>query len=177
MSNLLTANARLESVDANPDDAYLGRQAFFRDQLLTNTEQPILNSLSLVKAVYVKNSTGGAIAGGLGCKWLTSNVGKAVGTLSGANEICDGVTPYNVPGNSIANGSYFWLIIEGPTKVEVGVGNVTAGGTLQTLASGKFADATVGTNPQGHSGRSTEAIASGSQARVYFNNPFSGMKF
>jgi hypothetical protein len=173
------SNARLNSLDTMPDDAYLGKQAYFVDQLLTNPEQPTFNSAMAVSAMYVKNDSGSAIAGGLGVTLKATGNGKTVGGLSAANGICDGVTPIGLPGNSIPNGSYFWLIVQGPTKVEVGVGNLTSGGTLQTIASGKFASATVGTNPQGHSGRSLEAatVNDGSQARVYFNNPFSGAKF
>lgn len=173
--SMFTANSRLNAVDVVEDDNYLGKQAYFQDfDYWTDGDNPFLKSCSIVKAIYVKNTSSATLAGGTGCTWETNNVGKAVGALSGANLVCDGVVPYGI---SVPVDSYFWLIVEGPTKVRAGVGGTTEGIMIQTLAIGEFGIATPGTNPIGHSGMAVETVAEDAYARCFINNPFSGVKF
>jgi hypothetical protein len=163
---------RLGEYDKMQDDAYLGAVRNFMDKDHDNPDAVTPLSGTDITAVYVQNDSGGTLAGGLGVNFKSNAIGKKIGALSGANLYCDGVVD---PFLSVAvpNGSYFWLIIAGPCKVEIGAGDITAGAVVQTIASGKFAGGTRGTNPIGHCGTSTEAVASGSRARVYLNLPFS----
>lgn len=155
------------------DPNMLGQIAEFQDQDHDNPEAPVVLSNVPVRAVLVQNDSGGTLASGLGATYKAGHTGKKVGALSGANAICHGIVdPWLGTGVTVANGHYFWLVINGPCDVEVGAGDVTAGGVLQTLANGKFTDATPGTNPIGHSGQAVEAAASGARARAFFHNPF-----
>lgn len=168
-------NMQLGRVDVVKDDAYLGHVMRFVDKDYSDPDSAEVLSSSYVYTAFVKNNSGGTLAPGLGAVYKTSNVGKEVGGLSGANTIVDGVIdPFLTA--AVPDGSYFLLIIKGPVDVEVGAGDATAGTIAQTLANGKFADGTPGTNPIGHSGKFAEAASSGSRARLYFNNAFSALQ-
>lgn len=167
----------LGQVDIVEDDRYLGVVKRFADINRDSAVDWYPESSASLKAVFVKNDSGGTLASGLGVTYKAGGVGKTIGALSGANLRCDGVVdPFLGAAVTVANGSYFWLIIEGPIDVEVGAGDLTSLGVVQTLASGKFGTGTGGTNPVGHSGISAEAGTSGGRARVFFNNPFSAYK-
>lgn len=164
------ANARLGAKNIVRDDAYLGAVRVFmdKDQSLPDSVAPL--SARGVKAMYVKNGSGGALTKGLGVV-MKSGALNQVGGLHSANGRCDGIIDPYLTG-TVADGDYFWLIIEGPIDVEVGSGGLTANSVVQTIASGKFANGTAGTNPVGHSGIAEEAGVDGATARVIFNNPF-----
>lgn len=169
---------QLGEVDVVKDDNALGVTKIFRDLDMTNPGFWTLGSQASVKAIFVKNDSGGTLASGLGVTYKSGYVGKRVGAKSGANARCDGVVdPFLGAGVTVADGSYFWLIIEGPIDVEVGSGDLTINTVVQTLANGLFGSGTAGTNTIGHSGLSDEAGTSGNRARVFFNNPFSAVKF
>lgn len=168
----IAVNMDLFAVNVVQDDNFLGAIKQFRDVEVSGDDR-VLKSCATVTAVYVKNTSGGTIARGLGVTFKASAMGKEIGGLSAANGVCDGVVPYYIPGTTIANNAYFWLIINGPARVEIGVGDITAGAVAQTLASGKFGTGTLGTNPVGHSGRAIDAGTSGNTARIIVNNPFS----
>lgn len=169
---------QLGEVDVVKDDNALGVVKVFRDLDMTYPNFWTLGSQSSVKAIFVKNDSGGTLGSGLGVTYKSGGLGKTIGALSGANLRCDGVVdPFLGAGVTVADGAYFWLIIEGPIDVEVGAGDLTVNSVVQTLASGKFGTGTAGTNTVGHSGMSAEAGTSGNRARVFFNNPFSAVKF
>lgn len=168
---------QLGEVDIVEDDRMLGVVKRFADINRDTADQWYPESSASLTAVFVKNDSGGTLASGLGVTFKAGGVGKTIGALSGANLRCDGVVdPFLGAGVTVPNGSYFWLIVEGPIDVEVGAGDLTSLGVVQTLASGKFGTGTAGTNPLGHSGISAEAGTSGGRARVFFNNPFSAYK-
>lgn len=169
---------QLGEVDVVKDDNALGVVKVFRDLDMTYPNFWTLGSQSSVKAIFVKNDSGGTLGSGLGVTYKSGGLGKTIGALSGANLRCDGVVdPFIGAGNTVADGSYFWLIIEGPIDVEIGAGDQTVNGVVQTLASGKFGTGTAGTNPLGHCGIAAEAGTSGGRARVFFQNAFSAVKF
>lgn len=168
---------QLGEKDVVQDDRLLGVVKYFADINRDSDVNWYPESSAKLKAVFVKNDSGGTLASGLGVTYKAGGVGKTIGALSGANLRCDGVVdPFLGAGVTVADGSYFWLLIEGPFDVEVGAGDLTSLGVVQTLASGKFGTGTAGTNPVGHSGISAEAGTSGGRARVFFNNPFSAYK-
>jgi len=171
--------ARLGSVDVYSDSRALGQLARFQDQDQTDPNAIIPVTGVPIWAVYVMNDSGGTLGSGLGVKWKSGYIGTRVGGLSGANEVADGVVdPFirTSSSSTVANGSYFWMIIQGPIDVEIGSGNIAANDPVQTIASGKFATGAYGTNPAGNSGRAVEAANSGSRARIFFNNPNSAVK-
>jgi hypothetical protein len=168
---------QLGELDIVKDDNALGTVKHFRDLNMTFPNFWTLNSQTSVKAIFVRNDSGGTLGSGLGVTYKSGGIGKTVGSLSGANLRCDGVVdPFLGVGVTVPDQSYFWLIIEGPIDVEVGAGDLAANAVVQTLASGKFATGTAGTNPLGHSGICQTAAVSGARARVYFQNPFSVVK-
>lgn len=171
------AMSRLGVVDVYSDARALGQIARFQDRDQDDPNAPVPNTGVPIWAVYVMNDSGGTLASGLGAKFKSGYIGTRVGGLSGANEVPDGVVdPFLGSGNTVANGSYFWLIIQGPIDVEIGSGNIAANDPVQTIASGKFATGAYGTNPAGNSGRAVEAANSGSRARIFFTNPNSAVK-
>jgi len=168
---------QLGEYDIVKDDNALGVVKTFRDLNMANPNFWTLQSQSSIKAIFVKNDSGGTLGSGLGATYKSGGIGKTIGALSGANLRCDGVIdPFLGVGVTVPDQSYFWLLIEGPFDVEVGAGDLAANGVVQTLASGKFGTGTAGTNPIGHSGICQTAAASGARARVYFQNPFSIVK-
>jgi hypothetical protein len=159
------------------DDNMLGQEALFSGYNLDDPNFPVLDSATTIKAILVKNDSGGTLGSGLGVTYKSGAIGKTIGALSGANAICDGVVdPFLGAGVTVANGETFWLLVEGRFDVEVGAGDLTANAVVQTLASGKFGTGTAGTNPIGHSGRAVDAGTNGGRALVAFNNPFSAIK-
>jgi hypothetical protein len=159
------------------DDNMLGQIATFQGVNLDDPNFPVLDTATPIKAILVRNTSGGTLASGLGVTYKSGKIGKELGALSGANAICDGVVdPFLGAGVTVADQQCCWVIIEGRVPVEVGSGDLTINSVVQTLANGKFGTGTAGTNPIGHSGRSVAAGVSGSRALVAFNNPFSAIK-
>ncbi len=158
------------------DDRLLGCQVCFLDKDLGSNFDTPLSAMEMC-AVYVKNTSGGTLLSGRGGVFKSGATGKEVGGYHSANGRCDGVIdPFLGAGVTVADGDYFWLMIQGPFDVEVGAGDLTVNSVVQTLANGLFGTGTAGTNPIGHSGISAEAGTSGGRARVCFNNPFSAVK-
>ena len=170
-----TIQMKLGDVDI-VDSQSLGQIGCFQDKDLTTTPaSPTLNSQMITKAVIVMNDTGGTLAAGTGVTYKSGYLGTRVGAKSGANLVCDGIVDPDVSA-AVPDGSYFWLIIGGPTKALIGVGDQTANGVVQTLAAGLFGTGTAGTNPIGHSGKAMAVATSGNLGRILFNNPFSALK-
>lgn len=175
----IPAMSRLGVADVYSDSRALGQLARFQDRDQSDPNAPIPVSGVPIWAIYVMNDSGSTLGSGLGVKFKSGYVGLRVGGLSGANEVADGVVdPFlgSSSSTTVANGSYFWMIIQGPIDVEIGAGDIAANDPVQTLASGKFGTGAYGTNPAGNSGRAVEAAASGARARIFFNNPNSAVK-
>lgn len=170
MSAASMANARLGAKNIYRQDEYLGAMRNFQDRDHADGQSVTASTARTIKAMYVKNGSGGALTKGLGVV-MKSGAPNQVGGLHSANGRCDGIIDPFLTG-TVADGDYFWLIVEGPVDVEVGTGGLTANSVVQTIASGKFANGTAGTNPIGHSGIAEEAGIDGAVARVMFNNPF-----
>jgi len=171
--------ARLGSVNVYSDSRALGQLARFQDQDQTDPNAIIPVTGVPIWAIYVMNDSGGTLGSGLGVKFKSGYVGTRVGGLSGADEVADGIVDPFIGSSSsstVANGDYFWMIIQGPIDIEIGSGGVSANDAIKTIASGKFATGTYGTTPAGNSGRAVETATSGNRARCFFNNPFSAVK-
>lgn len=161
----------LGSYNVVRDDRALGQRAQFSDLDWSAAPRITTYSGNIVHAVFVKNSLGGVITGGKGYTFKSGKIGTEVDALSGANLVCHGIAdPYVV--GTIPDGAYFWLIIKGPAKVLIGVGDQAANGVVQTLANGLFGTGTAGTAPVGHSGLAMAGALSGTLGRIYFNSPF-----
>ena len=163
---------RLGTVDKIQEAGYLGAVRCFDHKDHSDPDAVTPLSAMKIKARLVLNDSGSNLTPGTGATYKAGYTGKRVGAASGANAICHGIVdPYL--SSVVANGSYFWLIIEGPVDyVLAGSGGLTAGDLLQTAASGAFVTATPGTNPIGHSGYAIEDIAADAEGQVYFHNPF-----
>ena len=164
-------NARLGKANIWKTDDALGTCGKFQDKDHSDPDAVQPFSGRSIVALYVKNSASGELAPATGVT-MKSGEPNEVGAASGANAICDGVIDPFLSAN-VAVGDYFWLIVEGPCDVEIGAGDITANAVCQTIAAGKFATGTAGTNPIGHCGKAEEAAVSGARARVIFGNPFS----
>lgn len=157
-------------------DESAGQVGCFSDlDRTTNPEAPRRLSNMKTYAVIVLNDTGGDVTPGKGYTYKSGYLGTRVGAVSGANLVCDGIADPDYP-SVIPNGSYFWLIIQGPTKALIGAGDQTVNGVVQTLASGLFGTGTAGTNPIGHSGKALAAGTATNLCRILFNNPYSSLK-
>lgn len=169
-----TALAPFGRVNVYDDPQVLGQQLEFMDWDYTNPEAPVLKGQARVQAVYVKNDSGGTLAPGAGVKFKATGIGTLIGGVSGANEICDGIVdPWLT--SSVANGDFFYIIVEGPIPVLTGVGGLTAGAVLQTAVNGTFIAGTAGTNPIGHCGKAADAAAAGAKCRAYVRLPFAAV--
>jgi hypothetical protein len=168
MSGIIS-QSRLGRVDVHqPEDNYLGTTRKFMDKDWSNPDSVELKSGCWITAVYVKNDSGSAIAGGVGVLFQNTALGKEIGGLSGADGRCDGVADPFV--TSIPNGSYFWIVIGGPCSVLIGSGGVTQGDAIQTAASGGFITLTDGnTYASGRCGITTETKLATERARVFLN--------
>lgn len=173
MSN--TVQMPLGSINVVGDES-VGQIGCFSDlDRTTNPESPRRLSNLKTYAVLVKNDLGGVVTPGLGYTYKSGYLGTRVGALSGADLVCDGIADPDYP-TTIPDQSYFWLIIQGPTKAKIGAGDQAANGVVQTLANGLFGTGTAGTNPIGHSGKALAAAAATALCRILFNNPFSAVK-
>jgi hypothetical protein len=169
----MLSQQRLGEYNVIQDDAYLGAIRCFNDKDHTDPDAVAPLSGMEIVAQLVKNNSGGTLAKGLGVTYEAGFQGKQVDALSGANAICDGVVDPFIPGATVPDQAYFWIIKKGPCQVVAGTGGLAAGDLLQTAASGTFIDGTPGTNPQGHSGFADAAITAAAQGRVVLNLPFS----
>jgi hypothetical protein len=165
----------LGRIDVYSDERALGQIGQFPDYDDSVFELNMTQSGTPVFAIYVMNDSGGTLTPGLGCLYKAGFAGKRVGSLHTANGRTDGIVDPKLSA-AVPNGSYFWLILQGPIDVEIGTGGITAGAVVQTIANGKFAAGVAGTAPLGHSGISIEAANDGSRARVAFNNPFAAIQ-
>lgn len=107
----------------------------------------------IIRAVAVKNRSGGALTAGECVTWntdvtgLTGGPGHAVEGEAGAGAIAAGVVPWNAPSGGYADGDNFWLIRKGPCYVLSDGGNdVAAGEEFTTGATGYVSDGAAGTN-------------------------------
>lgn len=164
------ANARLGAKDIVKLDAFLGTVKMFMDKNHADPSDNAPYSGRSIKAMYTVNDSGGALAPATGVVMKSGALNK-IGGASGANTRCDGIIDPFLSGN-VAAGEYCWIIVEGPVDVEIGSGNIAANAVVQSIASGKFAGGTAGTNPVGHAGIAEEAANDGSRARIMFNSPF-----
>lgn len=171
----IVSQSRLGRYDVHqPEDNYLGTVRKFMDKNWSTPDSVELLSGTMITAVYVKNDSGSAIAGGTGVLFQNAALGKEIGGLSGADGRCDGVADPFV--TSIPNGSYFWVIIGGPCDVLIGSGGVTAGDAIQAAASGTFITLTDGnTYASGRAGITTETAIATALARVYLNIQHQGL--
>lgn len=164
------SNARLGRKDVVKDDSYLGATKCFMDKDHADPDAVKPLSGRSIMAMYTKNSSGGALAPATGVV-MKSGALNTIGGASGANTRCDGIIDPFLTAN-VADGEYCWIIIKGPVDVEIGSGNIAANAVVQSIAAGKFAGGTAGTNPVGHAGIAEEAANDGSRARILFNSPF-----
>jgi len=172
----ITNQQRLGSYNITDDANALGQVGMFQDMdQFTDASAPVLKSGTPTYALLVKNSTGGTLSPGTGVTFKTALIGKEVGALSGANAICDGIVDPDVVG-TVPDAAYFWLIIQGPTRVKVAAGGVTQNAEVQTAASGLFGDGTAGTNPIGHCGKAVATGTSGNLVRIYFRSAFAAVR-
>lgn len=162
----------LGRVDVIQDPAYLGavRQFDHKDHSDPDSVTPL--SAAKISARLVLNDSGGALSPGKGVIYKAAYTGKRIGNTHSANAICHGVVdPYLTA--DVANGSYFWLIEDGPIdQLLAGTGGLTAGDLLQTGASGTFVTGTAGTNPIGHCGYAEETFIATAKGQAWLNLPF-----
>lgn len=165
----IVSQSRLGRYDVHqPDANYLGTVRKFMDKDWSDPDSVQLRSGTWITAVYVKNDSGSAIAGGTGVVFQNAGLGTEIGGLSGADGRCDGVADPFVA--SIPNGSYFWIIVSGPCDVLIGSGGVTLGDALQTAASGTFVTVADGnTYASGRAGIAAETASATALGRAYLN--------
>jgi len=164
------ANAILGRTDVVKNDQYLGAVKRFMDKNHSDPNDFRLLSGAPVIAVYVKNGHNAAIAPGTGITFKTTNLGKEIGGLSGADGRCDGVVDGYIPAAGLAVGSYGWVIVTGPTKVLIGTGGVSQGNAIQTAANGTFIALTDGnTFAVGRSGIMDADAADTALGRCWLN--------
>lgn len=178
MSQFLSKHYSLGKTAASGENEHLlGQVSIHKDVDYASTERikPELSAMNVV-ARWVKNESGGTLNPGESCTWDTGSTfgpGKAVGGEGAAGSVCGFVDPYV---SSVANDQCFWLIEEGPTKVCYdGSASLAINDPLATAASGRVAEATLGTTETAYViGRALEAKSAGSADdlfRAYVQKP------
>jgi hypothetical protein len=148
MSQFMSNQYPLGKTAASGENEHLlGQPGVFKDLDLDSTERikPELSAM-LVHCVWVKNETGGALSPGESVTWdtgATYGPFKAVGAQGGASAIAGFVDPYVT---TVADNEHFWLVQEGPCKALYdGSANLAIGDKIATAATGRVAEATLGT--------------------------------
>jgi hypothetical protein len=168
-----------------------GIQALFKD--VDPSDGTALRSGREVKAILVRNVTGGTLYKGAIVTWASTYIGKRVGgNCCVAMEQVAGVVDEHLSSAGVRNGDLFWLTVEGPTlalKSRVaGDGVIVAGdplfaataanstGTTGATTGGKFfmtgttfnltADVTGGTIAQYGLNRLGRAISASTTSRT-----------
>lgn len=160
--------ARLDVAGEYPiESTIVGQVHTFEDidYSSTDTNKPRLSGMP-IKARLCVNRSGGTLTPGLAVAWSTDanyeGPGRAIGGAADANTSPAGfVSPYS---GTIAENTTFWLIEEGPTKVQYdGSANFAFGDQIGTAASGRVLKWVTSTNPvEARCGRALENKASGS---------------
>lgn len=154
----------LNQTDANgAHDHLAGKEGWFLDVNYASTEavKPILTQMK-IKARWVKNDSGGTLAANTQVAYKSGYFGLRVGALGGVSpERPDGVVnPY--AGATIADGSWFWMIVHGPCKlISDGASTIALTDQITSAASGKtkkVANATAATLP-GYFAKPMETVA------------------
>lgn len=136
---------------ASETEHLLGQQGVFRDIDLNDTSaiKPTKSAMD-VKAIWVKNESGGALNRGELVGWdvgTTYGPGKAVGAAVGDDVRPVGIVSPFIPTAGVADNEHFWLITEGPTYASYdGAGNIVPGDELCTAAAGDFREYVFGTD-------------------------------
>ena len=92
-----------------------------------------------IKAMWVKNDSGGALNPNECLTWKSGLAGTYVGGVTGAAGTGVGaVDPYVT---SVANGEHFWMLIEGPGKAR-SAGSISANAILIPAATGEVTTVT-----------------------------------
>lgn len=137
----------LNQTDANGTHAHLaGIMGEFLDVNYASTAQikPIL-SQQKIKARWVKNDSGGSLTARSQVAYKSGYFGKRVGAAGGVSpERPDGVVnPY---AGTIADGSWFWMIVNGPGElISDGASTIALTDLITSAASGKTKKAASGT--------------------------------
>jgi hypothetical protein len=88
----------------------------------------------------VQNDSGGTLAGKLHVKYKSTNWGTEIGAVCGAGEPSDGVVDEYLT-TTVADQSYFWLVVKGPTLMTNSTATAIAqGDPLVTAADGKVVE-------------------------------------
>lgn len=129
-----------EKASAGELDTLLGTVVEFDDVNYSAIEsQRKLNSGRRIKAMWVKNDSGGTLNKCECLTWKSGYAGTYVGGVTGAAGTGVGaVDPYLT---SVANGENFWMIIEGPGKAR-SAGAITANLVIIPAATGEVTTVT-----------------------------------
>lgn len=121
------------------DTTILGQEKVFLDLDYSATTDQFKQQLSghKIYAKLVSNGNGSALSAGAAVKWdTTEGVGTHVVAAGDEEKLAGFVNAY-VGSSGVADGSTFWMVTKGPTKVAYGSGTVTAGVGLASAASAR----------------------------------------
>lgn len=160
-------------------DGLLGMEKTFPDVNFAASSQvkPRLSGMG-VKCRLLYNGSGGALLPAQTGKYLASYWGQHAGAVAGSLETPAYVVDEYLPAAGVPAGSYFWGVIEGPTKlITNGAGVIAQDDIIVTAASGKTVEQTAAPT-QGNElaqvvnvcGRAIEGVAATADLkyRVYF---------
>lgn len=121
------------------DTTILGMEKKFLDIDYSDTSSNFKQQLSghTIHAKLVSNGAGTALAAGAAVVWdTTEGVGTHV-VAGGDEEKLAGFVNAYVGSAGVPDGSTFWMVTKGPTKVAYGSGTVAAGTGLASAASAR----------------------------------------
>lgn len=89
----------------------------YYDEHFTSLTATAPATAELVRKKLVKNSSGGALLPGQLVTWVTAKAGKEVtNPAASAGVLIAGSVDPLLPAAGVANGDYFWIVIDGPCK-------------------------------------------------------------
>ncbi|MAH50419.1 hypothetical protein CMI37_31650 [Candidatus Pacearchaeota archaeon] len=129
------------------------------------------NSNNKVTCRLVKNSSGGALLPSVVVEYKAGAVFQEVDAAAGATAHPAGVVDEYLPAAGVPDGSWFWIVVHGPTKAIDSGSGITAEVPVATAASGYIADAS--SPPTEYDlGFALAEISATETGRIFVNLPY-----
>jgi len=145
MTNILEMVDEIDaqlSADVVEAQHHEGKEGYFIDFDIASPDTQETARTVFVR--LVKNGSGGTLLPGVCLKATTTSAKlhrTSVAGAAGATDKPVGFVNRHISSSGVANGKYFWMVVEGPTEVIDSGSGVTVGDTLATAASGEVATA------------------------------------
>ena len=139
------ADSRVSMMDRGQTETGLAHLAGIEKEVADRdpSDRMKLRSNRTIRLRRVLNDSGGALLPKRVVQYKAAGWGTTIGGYAGATERGDGVVDEFLPAAGVADGAYFWMVVDGPTEfVSNGAGALAQGDVLVTAADGKVVEQT-----------------------------------